>query len=67
VTITSLVALFVLNRSYLQPYSHPEGQLVLAVIIAGFAGALTWLNSMSRYQAPDRFLAPTVPRLGNQP
>jgi tight adherence protein B len=67
VTITSLVALFVLNRSYLQPYSHPEGQLVLAVIIAGFAGALTWLNSMSRYQAPDRFLAPSAPRLENQP
>lgn len=62
VTIATLAGLFVLNRGYLSPFSHPEGQLVLVVVIAGFATGLTWLNRMSRYQAPERFLAPTPTR-----
>jgi Flp pilus assembly protein TadB len=58
VTIAMVTALVLFNASYLQPFDSAGGQLVLAVVFAGFAGGLVWLNAMSRYQAPDRFLAP---------
>jgi Flp pilus assembly protein TadB len=58
VTIAMVTALVLFNASYLQPFDSAGGQLVLAAVFAGFAGGLAWLNAMSRYQAPDRFLAP---------
>ncbi|MGI8753567.1 MAG: type II secretion system F family protein [Acidimicrobiales bacterium] len=58
VTIAMVTALVLFNASYLQPFNSAGGQLVLAAVFAGFAGGLAWLNVMSRYQAPDRFLAP---------
>ncbi len=58
VTIAMITALVLFNTSYLRPFDSAGGQLVLATVFAGFAGGLAWLNVMSRYQAPDRFLAP---------
>lgn len=58
VTVAMVTALVLFNASYLQPFNSAGGQVVLAAVFAGFAGGLAWLNVMSRYQAPDRFLAP---------
>ncbi|MDQ6840219.1 MAG: type II secretion system protein [Actinomycetota bacterium] len=57
VTVAMVVALVLFNASYLRPFDSAGGQIVLAAVFAGFAGGLTWLHVMSRYQAPDRFLA----------
>jgi hypothetical protein len=51
------VLLVVFNRSYLQPFASAGGQVVLGAIFAGFGAGLVWLDRMSRYRAPDRFLA----------
>lgn len=60
VTAVTAVGLIVLNRSYLDVYGTAVGQLVLAAVAVTWAGALWWLDRMSRYRAPERFLAPTV-------
>ena len=52
-----VAGLLVLNGSYLKPYSSVGGQAVLAIVFALFAVGLFWLQVMSRFQAPDRFLA----------
>lgn len=57
VTIAMVMALILFNRGYLQPFDSAGGQVVLAVVFAGFGGGLAWLNTMSRYQTPDRLLA----------
>jgi Flp pilus assembly protein TadB len=62
ITIAMVVGLLVLNRSYLEPYQGAGGQAVLAVVFALFAGGLFWLQSMSRFKTPERFLAPQAER-----
>jgi tight adherence protein B len=57
VTVIMVAGLLLLNRSYLQPYDSLGGQAVLGCVFATFAAGLGWLQVMSRYQAPDRFLA----------
>lgn len=59
--ITTVVALFVgglftFNRKYLEPYSSVSGQLILGVILIGFAFALFMMHNMSRIEAPERFI-----------
>lgn len=46
----------VFNRSYSAPYGTLSGELVLAFIGCLYAGALYWLNKLSRAPAPGRFL-----------
>jgi hypothetical protein len=58
ITIAMVAGLFLLNRSYLQPYQGVGGQTVLALVFALFAGGLFWLQRMSRLKTPERFLAP---------
>lgn len=58
VTISVVAGLLILNRSYLEPYQSVTGQVVLALVFALFAGGLAWLRQMSRFKAPQRFLAP---------
>lgn len=57
ITVVMVALLVVFNGGYLRPFGSAGGQAVLLVIFAGFAGGLLWLDRMSRYQAPDRFLA----------
>ncbi|MDQ6782948.1 MAG: type II secretion system protein [Actinomycetota bacterium] len=57
VTIAMVSGLVLFNATYLRPFDSAGGQVVLAAVFAGFAGGLSWLSLMSRYQAPDRFLA----------
>jgi tight adherence protein B len=56
VTVAMLALLLLLNRAYLRPFGTAVGQATLVVIFAGFAGGLTWLSAMSRFQAPERFI-----------
>lgn len=58
VTIAVVAGLLILNRSYLAPYQSVTGQIVLTLVFALFAGGLAWLRQMSRFRAPQRFLAP---------
>lgn len=58
VTAVTALGLIVLNRPYLDVYGAPMGQLVLAVVVATWAGALWWLHRMSDFLTPERFLAP---------
>lgn len=57
VTAATALGLILLNRSYLDVYGSVVGQLVLAAVAAMWAGALWWLGRMSRFLAPERFLA----------
>jgi Flp pilus assembly protein TadB len=49
--------LFLLNRDYLAPYGSSSGQVVLAGIVGVFTLALLLLQSSSKVQVPDRFVA----------
>lgn len=59
VTAVTALGLVVLNRSYLDTYGTPVGQLVLAAVAGTWAVALWWLDRMSQFVAPERFLAPS--------
>lgn len=59
VTAVTALGLILLNRPYLDVYGAPIGQLVLGAVVATWAGALWWLQRMSHFLSPDRFLAPT--------
>jgi Flp pilus assembly protein TadB len=65
VTVLSLigVAIFAASGEYLAPYGTPTGQLLLGLLLAGYAGALVWLRRMSVIPPLPRFL---VDRDGGQ-
>ncbi len=55
--ITLAVVTFgALNTTYTRPYGTPLGQVVLAVITAGFAGALWWMRAMTLPHGEARVL-----------
>jgi tight adherence protein B len=60
-TLVFAAGLILLNRSYLEPFSTPLGQAVLAIIGLIFGLAFWWLDRMGRPSAPERFLASPVP------
>jgi hypothetical protein len=59
--IATVIAVFVLglftfNRTYLQPYSSIQGQVVLSVILGVFAVSLSLMQSMAKIIEPERFV-----------
>ena len=58
VIVTGLFAggMAVFSRDYVAPYSTPAGQVVLAFVIAVFAGGLMWIRSAAYLHPPARFL-----------
>ena len=56
VTAAMAAGLMVLNRSYLDAYKTGTGQLVLAAVAITWGASLWWLERMSRFVAPERFL-----------
>lgn len=56
-TATTALGLVVLNRSYLESYESPVGQIVLVLVLSAWGVALWWLGRMGDYVAPERFLA----------
>lgn len=57
VVVAFVSGLFVLNRSYLEPYGSPVGLFVLSIVIALFIGALVTMNRLAHFEAPPRFMA----------
>ncbi|MDQ3643444.1 MAG: pilus assembly protein TadB, partial [Actinomycetota bacterium] len=55
-TLATALGLIFLNGSYLDAYGTAAGQVVLALVVAGWALALWWLTRMSDFIAPERFL-----------
>jgi Flp pilus assembly protein TadB len=56
VTILFVVGLPLLNPTYVEPYSTPAGQVVLAVVLGIFALGFLWMRRLSRLEMPKRFL-----------
>jgi hypothetical protein len=56
--ILAMVALMGLNRDYSAPYGTVLGEIVLAVLSAGFIGVLLWMRTITSYKATPRFLEP---------
>ena len=52
-----VLGLLALNRTYVQPYTSPLGQVLLAVLLCGYVGALLWMRQMTAGQPAPRFLA----------
>ena len=57
VVLLTWVGLLMFTRPYLAPYASPAGQLVLAVIMAGFAACLAWMMRRLRPVVGQRLLA----------
>ena len=55
--VVFICGLVVFNRSYLEPFTTPDGSVVLVFLCALFATALWLLAKMARLQAPVRFVA----------
>ncbi|MFF4344760.1 type II secretion system F family protein [Kitasatospora sp. NPDC001540] len=45
------------DTAYIEPYGTFLGQLVLTVLVAGFAGVLAWMRQLATFRATPRFLA----------
>jgi Flp pilus assembly protein TadB len=56
VSLLMAAALVLFKRDFLSPYGTAEGEVVLAVVGAIFAGAFWWLTRMSDVSSPERFL-----------
>jgi Flp pilus assembly protein TadB len=56
VTVLFVLLLALFNPSYVEPYQHPFGQLVLSVVIGFFGAGFLWLKRLSSYDVPERFL-----------
>jgi Flp pilus assembly protein TadB len=58
-TLGFVVALTLLDSTYLRPYDSLTGQLVLALVAGIFAAAFAWLSRLGRDTAPLRLLSAT--------
>lgn len=61
IVLAMFAGLLLFNRDYLRPFDSWTGQLVLAVIGAGWATAFASLISLSAIRRPDRLLALSAP------
>lgn len=51
-----VLGLVLFNPSYVEPYDHAIGQLVLLFVVCFFAAGFLWLKRLSAYDVPERFL-----------
>jgi nucleotide-binding universal stress UspA family protein len=56
VTVVMALGLLTLNPSYVAPYREPEGQVVLAGVVAIFSVGFAWLRRLAEFRPPGRFL-----------
>ena len=56
VIVSFVLGLFTFNRTYLQPYSSIQGQVVLSIILGVFAVSLSLMQSMAKIIEPERFV-----------
>jgi len=57
VTAAFAGGLVLFSRTYVEPYSTPGGQVMLAIVIGVFATGFIWIKKASGAKAPERFLA----------
>lgn len=57
----AVLALLTLNRTYMQPYTSPLGQVLLAALLTAYVGALLWMRQMTTGTPAPRFLTPASP------
>ena len=55
-----VLALLALNRTYIQPYTSPGGQVLLAALLSAYVGALLWMRQMTAGKPTPRFLTATA-------
>jgi Flp pilus assembly protein TadB len=55
ITVGVLV-LLALNRTYVEPYTSPSGQLLLAILLAAYVTTLLWMRQMTTGRPAPRFL-----------
>jgi Flp pilus assembly protein TadB len=55
--VVGFTAFAALNRSYSAPYGTVPGQVVMALVMALYAGGLLWLHHLGSVPVPGRFLA----------
>ncbi|MBE6475487.1 MAG: type II secretion system protein [Actinomyces succiniciruminis] len=58
-SIVVMLALALFNRSFVEPYSSVQGQLVLLVVVGLFAVGLMWMRRLAGVVLPRRFLTVT--------
>ena len=51
-----VLGLVLFNPTYVEPYDHPIGQLVLLFVVCFFGAGFLWLKRLSAYDVPERFL-----------
>ncbi len=62
ITLSFIIGLVLLNRTYLIPYSSLLGQLVLGVVVFFFAAGFFWMRQLAKFETPERFLRPDLAR-----
>lgn len=61
VTVAFVFGLAIFNRSYVEPYSSPIGQVVLLFVLGFFAAGFAWMRQLSVFDLPERFMFSTRP------
>jgi len=56
-----VLVLLALNRTYVQPYTSPSGQALLAVLLSTYVSALVWMRQMTIGRPTARFLTKGAP------
>lgn len=56
VTVLFVLGLAIFNRSYVEPYGTPIGQVVLILVILLFGAGFWWMRRLSEFEMPERFL-----------
>jgi len=54
-----VLALLALNRTYVEPYTSPLGQALLAVLLSAYVATLLWMRQMTSGRPTPRFLTAT--------
>lgn len=52
----SVLAFFFLATDFVEPYKSGVGQVILAVLLAAYVGALVWMKSMAKGKKLPRFI-----------
>ncbi len=54
-----VLAVMALNRTYVEPYTSPFGQALLAGLLTAYGAVLIWMRQMAAGRRAPRFLPPT--------
>lgn len=52
-----VLLLLAMNRTYVEPYTSPSGQLLLAILLSGYVATLLWMRQMTTGRPAPRFLS----------